>query len=126
MNIARSGCVRAGVSLLEVIVTLAVLGVLTTVVGLSWQRQNTPTATASAASAVATARRQALDTGTSVTVNVELNGAVHVVTVTPDGRIRGGDALGFDALAGRLVQQDRDTEAPDTSHSAVVPPDSKE
>ena len=83
VNVVRSGGVRAGVSLLEVIVTLAVLGVLTTVVGLSWQRQNAPTETATAASEVAAARRQALATGTSVTVNVEPTPTVLSTSISP-------------------------------------------
>ena len=117
---------RAGVSLLEVIVTLVVLGMLTAVVGLAWQRENVTANTASAASAVAAARRQALETGTTVTVRVDMHQAVHVITVTPDGRIRGGEPLRFDPLGGRLLQQDSDTEPPDTVNRAIVPPESKE
>jgi prepilin-type N-terminal cleavage/methylation domain-containing protein len=117
---------RAGVSLLEVIVTLAVLGVLTTVVGLAWQRENAPGDTADAASAVAAARRQALDSGATVTLKVEVNEAVHVITVTPDGRVRGAEALGFDPLAGRLLQTDSDAQTSDSWQRATVRPDSKE
>jgi prepilin-type N-terminal cleavage/methylation domain-containing protein len=117
---------RPGVSLLEVIVTLAVLGVLTAVVGLSWQRQQAAAHTASAAATVAAARRKALDLGTSVTVRVELDDGVHVITVTPDGRIRGGEALGFDPLAGRPLPRSSGLEAPDTPQRATIQLNSKE
>jgi prepilin-type N-terminal cleavage/methylation domain-containing protein len=110
---------RSGVSLLELVVTLAVLGVLTAVVGLSWRPERTATDTTSAAAVLAAARRQALGEGTTVSVRVTVNDTVHVVTVTPDGRIRGAEALGFDPFGGRLLQQDGNADT-------MVQPESKE
>jgi hypothetical protein len=77
----------------------------------------------SAAVAVAAARHQALDTGMTVTVHVRANEAVHVVTATPDGRIRGAEALGFDPFGGSRLQLNS---LPDASRSAVVRPESRE
>lgn len=110
---------RAGVTLLEVIVVVAVMAVAVTVAGLSWRTHEPPVSASAAVQLVAAARREALKSGSAVTVRVELTTGVHVITVTPDGRIRGGEAVGFDALAGQPVQQE-DDEARASVESALT------
>ncbi len=95
-----------GVTLAELMVVLAVLGIVAGVAGLAWRR-GTWTATGSGRLAdngiVAEARRQAVATGASVTVVVQAAGTGVQVLALPDGRVVGADALGYDPLSGRPV-----------------------
>jgi type II secretory pathway pseudopilin PulG len=116
---------RAGLSLFELVVTIAVLGVVTTVVGLSWRSQPPARDTDSAAAVIAAGRRQSLHTGRSVTLHVEVNDTVHVITVAPDGRIHGGEPLGFESLAGRPLQF-VGAEIAARSRRGTFPPDAHE
>jgi Tfp pilus assembly protein FimT len=98
----------AGVSLIEVMVIIVILGVLTTVVALSSGIGRSAEDIADPVAAVITStRRQALATGAPVTVRVEAAGRSVSITAMPDGRLVGVDSFDFDALSGRAVNDAR-------------------
>jgi len=90
---------RAGSTLLELVVVLAVLGIVAGVVGLSFRgagrRQETR------ATRISAARRQALERRHPVTLYLGAGDSLHVLTAFPDGRVVGDSALGIDPLTGR-------------------------
>lgn len=93
----RDASCERGFSMVELIVALAILGVLTAVVGLSlhaapkartlpeWQYQ------------VAAARDSALRLGRSVTIVVSRDGEPYAFTLLPDGRVIGPSLESSDA-----------------------------
>lgn len=105
-----------GVTLVELLVVVAILGVLAGVVGLTW-RPETWTARETEtepAAAVLAARRRAVASGAPVTLVVTAKDRTASVTALPDGRVIGGDAFGLDPLSGRL--------APDRDDAPASPP----
>lgn len=96
-----------GVTLLELLVVLMILGLLAGVVGLSWRNDPWIAPTASGSEEPATvlaARGEAIESGRSVTTVVHLDGREVHVTALPDGRVLGAEALGFDPLSGSAPQ----------------------
>lgn len=93
-----------GITLVELLVVLAVLGAMATVVGLAWRRGDWDAARpAGGIVVVDQARRRALDTGTPVAVRVKVDDMTVQVMALPDGRIVGADRFGYDPLSGRLA-----------------------
>jgi prepilin-type N-terminal cleavage/methylation domain-containing protein len=91
-----------GSTLIELVVVLAILGIVAGVVGLSFRgagehERDTPRAR------IAAARRQALEQRHAVTVTVTIaaDGATREMTAFPDGRVVGDTLLGIDPLTGR-------------------------
>lgn len=76
---------RRGVTLVELLVVLAVLGVAAGVAGFSLQTR--PTIGAARARSLAAARREALVTGRALTVEDTVDGRRRAATVHPDGRV---------------------------------------
>ena len=123
-------CVRCGVTLVELMVVLAVLGLMAGVVGVAFRRTEPPPGPSTLAAAhvqLAAARRDAITTGSSVTITVTLMrpldadpsdtsglmpdvGPVKAasrqyrVTAFPDGSILGDPALAIERLTGRPLQ----------------------
>ena len=93
---------RAGTTLLELVVALAVLGILAGVAGIALRAPAEPDAAAVRESRVAAARREALETRRPVTLLLEsATGPVEGVAY-PDGRVLLADsALDVDPLTGR-------------------------
>lgn len=93
---------RAGTTLLELVVALAVLGILAGVAGIALRAPAQPDPSAVRASRVAAARRAALETRRPVPLLLESQtGAVEGVAY-PDGRVLLADsALDVDPLTGR-------------------------
>jgi prepilin-type N-terminal cleavage/methylation domain-containing protein len=92
---------RAGISLAEVVVVLAILGVFAGVAGLA-ARSLARTDTASErASAIADARRRALEMRRPVTLTVQLGNGTARLLALPDGSVRADTGLGLDPLTGR-------------------------
>lgn len=95
---------RSGVSLLEIIVALTVLGVLASVVGLATlpSRTGTDDSQRDAARAIVGARRHAIDSGVLVRVVIPRAGsASDSVVALPNGSVLGAERYGFDPLSGR-------------------------
>jgi prepilin-type N-terminal cleavage/methylation domain-containing protein len=84
-----------GVTLVELLVVLVLLGLIAGVVGLAAPpRRQSPPATGE----VAAARRQAEATGMAVQVIVQVAGKPVTLRALPDGRLVGGAELGIDPL----------------------------
>ena len=100
---ARSarGKARAGFTLVELLVVLAILGVMAGVVGLAARRLDDTDPAAARSAAIADARRRALETRRPVTVEFRDGDTVRWMTARPDGSVRGDTALGLDPLTGR-------------------------
>jgi prepilin-type N-terminal cleavage/methylation domain-containing protein len=101
---ARSIASR-GVTLLELLVVLAILGVMAGLVGLTWrpdQWTGRPPELGSVAASIAAARHQALRTGRPVTLSVAGGLDSVPIIALPDGRVIGAERLGVDPLSGAL------------------------
>lgn len=99
---------REGVTLLELLVVIVLLGVMAGMIGLS-VRAPEPTGHVDGSGRrgseirgmVAAARRQAVASGRAVTVVADTGARARTITALPDGTVLGAEGLGFDALAGR-------------------------
>ena len=93
---------RAGFTLVEMVVALAVLGVMAGVAIVAFGGAEEPDAEALRAARVAAMRRQAVETRRPVPFTVEMEGGrVAEAHALPDGRGVGDSAAGVDALSGR-------------------------
>ena len=92
---------RAGVTLVELMVVLAILGVMAGVAGLAARSLERTDPESLRAAAIADARRQALETRRPVPLAVEDGDSVRRMIALPDGSVRGDAALGLDPLTGR-------------------------
>ena len=91
----------SGVTLLELLVTLAVLGVMLAVAGLAFGRlAEEPDAAAVRTARVAAVRRRALTLRRPVAFTVEVDGVPVVGTAHPDGHVVAERDLGLDPLSG--------------------------
>lgn len=93
---------RGGVTLLELLVTMAVLGIVAGVVSVTLRRLDEP-APDSPASRVARARREAVASGRPVTVTIDTMNA----TAWPDGSVVADSVLAVDRLSGRPAHASR-------------------
>lgn len=96
----RKGRGSAGFTLIELMVVLAILGVMAGVVGLAIRPVETDPASERAAR-IADARRRALETRRPVLLLVEQGDSTWRMVALPDGSVRADSALGLDALTGR-------------------------
>ncbi len=94
---------RAGVTLVELIVVIAMLGVIAGVTGVAFTRARPVRSIDANAAIVAAARDSALRTGRAVTLQVSALGARRSAEFTayPDGRVIADSSLGIDELTGR-------------------------
>lgn len=100
----RRGGARAGTTLLEMVVALAVLGIVAGVAGVALRAADAPDPAAERAALVAAARRTALEERRPVVLSLpDSLGTGRVEGVAyPDGRVLvSGAALEVDALTGR-------------------------
>lgn len=93
---------RTGSTLIEMIVTLAVMAVVASVVVLA-ARPTTSTIEAEHRAIIEDAARRALRLREPVTVEVMIDGRRAVTTIFPDGSAVGDSALGLDRLSGALT-----------------------
>ena len=93
-----------GNTLVELLVVLAILGVVAGVAGLSFRAEPTPAAIDAAGAQVAAARREAIRTGRPVTVIVSREGHVSVATAHADGSVVADSALSIDRFTGARVR----------------------
>jgi len=102
---------RAGVTLIELIVVLALLGGVGVIAGLSWQGHDPERwgpRTDPDTEAVETARRRALASGRPAEASVETERGTFLITALPDGRVLGGGGIGWDPLSGRRLPSPQD------------------
>ena len=93
-----------GSTLVELLVVLAVLGVLAGVTGLAFQRIPDRRLIDSDESRIAAARRQAIEGGRSVTVTVVRDGNAFVASAHANGSVVADTSFGVDRLSGRLAR----------------------
>ena len=92
---------RSGVTLMELLVALAILGLLTGVVAIQGRPIRIPQRDSRADSVVAL-RRIALAVGRAQTIVLLIDSAgAHPVTALPDGRIIGDSTFDVDPFTGR-------------------------
>ena len=89
-----------GTTLVELLVVLAILGVIAGVAGLSFRAEPRRLEVDTAVAQVAAARREAIRTGRSVTVAVFREGHVSVATAHADGSVVADSALSIDRFTG--------------------------
>jgi prepilin-type N-terminal cleavage/methylation domain-containing protein len=78
---------RRGVTLIELIVVLAVMGMIATVAGLTMSATPSPAPPADFAARIAALRDSAVATGRPVTAMFIVDGRVGAATAHPDGRV---------------------------------------
>jgi prepilin-type N-terminal cleavage/methylation domain-containing protein len=93
-----------GSTLVELLVVLAILGVVAGVAGPSFRAEPRRTEIDEVEARVAAARRDAIRSGRSVTVIVFRDGQVMMATAHADGSIVADSALAIDRLTGRHVR----------------------
>jgi prepilin-type N-terminal cleavage/methylation domain-containing protein len=94
---------RAGVTLVELIVVLAILSVMAGVTTLAFRRVDVTPQAAPWVSAIAAARRTAVDSNRTVSVTVPVEDNVYAATALPDGSVVADAALGIDRLTGEVA-----------------------
>jgi prepilin-type N-terminal cleavage/methylation domain-containing protein len=92
---------RRGMTLIEVIVVLAVLGIVAGLVAPSLHLALPADAGHETQSAVAALRRRALESGRAADTLVEHGGRIRVLHALPDGRVLADTSFGIDPLSGR-------------------------
>jgi prepilin-type N-terminal cleavage/methylation domain-containing protein len=92
-----------GNTLVELLVVLAVLGIIAGVAGLTFGRARQPISPNAAEATIAEARRQALRSGRSVTVTIPSGDTLLAATAHPDGHVVADSLLAIDPLSGRAV-----------------------
>jgi prepilin-type N-terminal cleavage/methylation domain-containing protein len=91
----------AGSTLVELLVVLAILGIIVGITGLSFRGEVHRASPNLVESRVSNARREALRSGHSVTVTVMQGELVAVATAHPDGRVVADSGIAIDLLTGR-------------------------
>lgn len=93
---------RAGITLIELAVTLAIVGIAAAVTGLAIRAMPAPGAAETRAAEVAAARRRALREGRAVEIELaDSSGAPLRGVALPDGRVLADPALQVDLFSGR-------------------------
>lgn len=90
-----------GSTLVEMLVLLAILGVIAGVTGLSFRRPPNRAAIDAVGTRALDARRKAVRSGRSLTVIVWRDGKPMALTAHADGRVVADTALAIDPLSGR-------------------------
>ena len=91
---------RPGVTLVELIVVLTIIGVMAGVAGLAARRAAPVRETDARLAAVLAARRLAIDSARPVTVEIGGDTVPRRVTANPDGSVVADAQLGIDRLTG--------------------------
>jgi len=93
--------VQHGVTLVELLVVLALLGILSGVVGLTLRSAQPPATADPVRAAVALARDSSIRSGHAVSIVLATDSQPYDVTALPDGRIIGDKRLATDTLTGQ-------------------------
>jgi prepilin-type N-terminal cleavage/methylation domain-containing protein len=94
---------RNGVTLLELMVALALLGILTSIVGPALRPSAWTTEDTRAQLDIAALRRSAIETGMAVSAAVSTAGGSYELTALPDGSVIAHPGLRVDRLTGRVT-----------------------
>jgi len=106
-RIDHSTARRAGVTLVELVVAIALLGLTASVAGLTLRRVRADDAVSPVGAQVAAARRVALVSGRPVSIDVEVDGRVSSATAMPDGSVLADGRLPVDRFTGRASHVER-------------------
>ena len=90
-----------GNTLLELVVVMAILGIVAGVTELAFQTRSDRRLIEPALARVAEARRAAIERGLAVTVILVRDGDVMIATAHADGTVLADSSLGVDRLSGR-------------------------
>lgn len=89
-----------GVTLVELLVVLVLLGLVAGVVGLTIETAKPIPVTDPSLAAIAAARDSAIRTGRTVSIELSVNDAQREITASPDGRVLADTAFGINPLTG--------------------------
>lgn len=92
---------RNGVTLLELLVVVTILGIMAGIVGLAAPHSIAVAGVDSATATAMSLRGDAIRSGRVVRGELSLKGRTIVVSAYPDGRVLADSALHVDALSGR-------------------------
>ena len=93
---------RRGVTVVELMVTIAIIGFITAMVSLAMPSRRAPTPNAPL-DQIAAARHRAVTEARSVTIAVAIDGQVVNVTALADGSVIADSAARIDRMTGRSV-----------------------
>jgi prepilin-type N-terminal cleavage/methylation domain-containing protein len=101
---ATTGGTRAGTTLVELLVVLAVMGIATSIAGLAFHRAHVaPTAASVMLGRIAAARREAIAAGHDVSITVVIDDGLRAVTARADGSVLADSVPALDPLSGRFI-----------------------
>lgn len=89
-----------GVTLVELLVVLVLLGLVAGVVGLTIHTAKPVAVTDPALAAIAAARDSAIRTGRTVSIELDVHDAQREITASPDGRVLADTAFDINPLSG--------------------------
>jgi prepilin-type N-terminal cleavage/methylation domain-containing protein len=100
MRCARAASIRAGVTLLELLVSITVLALLSAITTLAMRRVEPPLAN-DPVRMLADSIRNTVATGRASHLELIINGKAVSVQVRPDGSVVADSVLGIEPLTGR-------------------------
>lgn len=98
---APVGSAMRGVTLVELVVVLAVLGTLTTMVLINFPRTRPRIGPKEVSDPIVRIRQHAIESGMPSGGRVALDGKVHAVLALPDGRVIADSSLRVDPFTGK-------------------------
>jgi len=98
----RATRVQHGATLAELVVVLALLGIAAGVVGLAAARPPRPSAVSGESARITDARHEAVRSGRTVTVVLNVEGRQVSVTALPDGSVIAESPLAVDLFTGEV------------------------
>jgi prepilin-type N-terminal cleavage/methylation domain-containing protein len=107
-RLVLTGRTRAGTTLVELLVVLAVLAITTSIAGLAFHSAHVaPTPISVMSARIAAARREAIATGRDVSTTVLLDDRLRAVTAHADGSVLTDSIAALDPLSGRFITDDQ-------------------